>query len=157
MSQPPEIKINHQDWETISTLIRGHRSINHSLSPLWPQLTQCSLCYPHHSGCCCILHMGQLRMQIGLITESSIYFGLNGNLIRMQPLEMCLDGAILTLMKADTVSASSTSQRQTLARPLLFAAGSSPRIFHPLQRRPHQKNGEKCLTQNLSKICNLLL
>lgn len=35
MSQPPEIKINHQDGETISTLIRGHRSINHSLSPLW--------------------------------------------------------------------------------------------------------------------------
>lgn len=74
MSQPPEIKINHQDWETISTLIRGHRSINHSLSPLWPQLTQCSLCYPHHSGCRCILHMGQLRMQTGLITQSSIYF-----------------------------------------------------------------------------------
>lgn len=51
VSQPPEIKINHRDGETIPTLIRGHRSINHSLSPLWPQLSHCSLCSPHYSRC----------------------------------------------------------------------------------------------------------
>lgn len=36
----------------------------------------------------------------------------------MQLLEMCLRGAILMLMKADTVSTSSASQQQTLTRPV---------------------------------------
>lgn len=58
----------------------------------------------------------------------------------MQPPGAALDGAILMLMKADTVSTSSASQRQTLARPLVLVAGSSVC---------------KCVIQR--KICNLLL
>lgn len=68
-------------------------------------------------------------------------FGLNGNLIRMQPLEMCFGGAFLMLMKADTVSTSLVSQWQTLARPLLFVAGSSGSspYLSRLQRCPHRR------------------
>lgn len=59
VSQPPEIKINHHDGETIPTLIRGHRSINHSLPPLWPALTPSFLCSPHYSRCSRVLHTRQ--------------------------------------------------------------------------------------------------
>lgn len=71
-----------------------------------------------------------------------------------------LDSAILMMMKADTVSTSSAHQRQTFARPFLFSSLRGrflkPRFFSAA-KMPSSKKSEKCLTQNLSDICNLLL
>lgn len=81
-------------------------------------------------------------------------FGLNGNLIRMQPLEMCSVGAILMLMKADTVSTPLVGQRKTLARPPFFVAGfsdSSP--YHSTQQRcPHQRTVRNVLHRSFKHL-----
>lgn len=134
-SQLPEIKINHHDGETIPSLSRGHRSINHSLSSLRPQISLCLLCSPHYSWGSRVTRPAtvyslirspqffKLKMQIELVITvicslCANSFVLNGNLIGIQSLETCLEGAILMLMKADTVSTSLVSRQQTLARTL---------------------------------------
>lgn len=136
MSRP--LEINYHDEGTIPATIKGHRTPNQSASPVWPQPSHCCLCSPVDAFCAtdqarahslmCSTQL--LELKDADWTHYAVFYfltvncsGLNGNLIRMQPLQMCSAGAILMLMRADTVSTRLVRQRKTLARPPLIAAG----------------------------------
>lgn len=75
-------------------------------------------------------------------------FGLNGNLIRMHTLEMCSMGAILMLMKADTVSTPLVRQKNISQTSSLCSRFLSQQpVSINSTKMPSSKNSEKSLAQ----------
>lgn len=70
---------------------------------------------------------------------------------------MCSVGAILMLMKADTVSTPLVRQRKTLARPRLFVAGFSGAPIIQLNKDALIKQQGEMSCTDLLNICDLLL
>lgn len=124
-SQPPKIKTNHRELETISALLRAHRLINHSCSALWTQLAHCCLCSPSHS----VLHIEQEWIQsFGEPNRSSYGRWLNllhSYLFTLSQTEPVSEQApwkcvwmvsFLIAKKADTVSTPLTSRQQNVSQ-----------------------------------------